>query len=408
MGARRGYAVPAILHEAGMLERFYTDVCGSVGLGRAASALQYLPAVGDRLRKLHNRHLPDSIVAKTHTFGRAVLAHALRSAGANGDAGRRFLQNQRFQQALGRAMIRAGFGDATHVFSMLGEGGPFLAEAKRRGLAVVSEVYILLSTERIVAEERKAFPDWEPDAPDYAALRRALGGDDVLLKHSDWFVCPSPAVRDDLVAHWGVEAVQTCVVPYGMDPGWLDLEPRPIPRRVLFVGTADLRKGIHYLAMAAERLAAQGYELEFRVAGHVTPHIAGRPDCRRLNFLGRVPRDRIRDEFQTADVFVLPSLAEGSAEVCYEALAAGVPVITTPAAGSVVRDGVDGRHVPERDAAALAEAIAATVSNRGLRNQLAANARQRAADFTWPRYGERLIEALRSINESVTASACPA
>ena len=48
-------------------------------------------------------------------------------------------------------------------------------------------------------------------------------------------------------------------------------------------------------------------------------------------------------------MFVLPSLAEGSAEVTYEAIAAGVPVVTTRAAGSVVRDGIEGRIVPERD-----------------------------------------------------------
>jgi len=62
--------------------------------------------------------------------------------------------------------------------------------------------------------------------------------------------------------------------------------------------------------------------------------------CRSLSFLGRVPRDRIHEEFQTADLFVLPTLAEGSAEVTYEALAAGLPVITTKSAGSVVRDGI--------------------------------------------------------------------
>jgi glycosyltransferase involved in cell wall biosynthesis len=294
-------------------------------------------------------------------------------------------------------MIRAGFGEATHVFSMLGEGGPFIAEARRRGLVVVSEVYIQLNTLRIVAEECRAFPDWEPQPSlvDIAAIESSARTG--MLSQSDYFICPSPAVRDDLVTNWGVEFTRTCVVPYGMDPGWLEIEPRPVRGRVLFVGTADLRKGIHYLAMAAERLAVQGNDLEFRVAGHVTRRIADRPECRRLNFLGRVPRDRIREEFQTADVFVLPSLAEGSAEVTYEALAAGVPVITTKAAGSVIRDGLDGVIVPERDAEALAEAVRGVVGDRRQRDRLAMSARERAVDFTWPQYGERLIEACTRI-----------
>ena len=49
-----------------------------------------------------------------------------------------------------------------------------------------------------------------------------------------------------------------------------------------------------------------------------------------------------------ADVFVFPSLFEGSAVVTYEALACGLPSVVTPDAGSVVRDGVEGFVVPGR------------------------------------------------------------
>ena len=46
IGARRGYAVPAILEKAGMLERFYTDICADVGLGRWLCAGRGLPVIG--------------------------------------------------------------------------------------------------------------------------------------------------------------------------------------------------------------------------------------------------------------------------------------------------------------------------------------------------------------------------
>ena len=81
------------------------------------------------------------------------------------------------------------------------------------------------------------------------------------------------------------------------------------------------------------------------------------------------------NEFRQADVFVLPTLAEGSAEVINEALGAGIPVVTTPAAGSVVRDGIEGRIVPERDPAALAAAIDELLSDRPLRARMALAAR---------------------------------
>jgi glycosyltransferase involved in cell wall biosynthesis len=166
---------------------------------------------------------------------------------------------------------------------------------------------------------------------------------------------------------------------------------------VLFAGTANLGKGIHYLAMAAERLRRTRCAYDFRVAGSVATTVARQPLCRALHFLGRVPRDRIHEELAAADLLVLPSLAEGSAAVTYEALAAGVPVVTTPAAGSVVRDGIDGRIVPERDPVALADAIAELVEDRARRALMGAAARERARDYTWERYGERLVGALRAL-----------
>ncbi len=86
---------------------------------------------------------------------------------------------------------------------MLGECSPLFVAGKQRGLTVVTEIYIPLSTERIVAEERRNFPDWEPDTPDFAAIRRERGGENALLTLTDFAICPSEAARDDLVQNFG-------------------------------------------------------------------------------------------------------------------------------------------------------------------------------------------------------------
>lgn len=396
IGARRGYAVPAILERAGMLERLYTDTTGDVALGRFFSAVRALPFLPQTARRLMGRRLPHHIRAKTMTFPYLRLMHALRRATIKHNPAATFRESIRFSDALGRAMTRCGFGDATHIYSMLGECGPLLVAAKKRGLSVVSEIYILLSTERILVEERQKFPDWEPDVPDFAAIRRRLGNEDVLLTRSDFAICPSEAVRDDLVENFGFARERTAIVRYGMNPDLISVRNKPVRGRVLFAGTAELRKGIHYLAMAAEKLLGRGLRYEFRVAGNVRSQIAKQNTCRHLNFLGRIPRTAMLSEFASADIFVLPSLAEGSAEATYEALACGVPVVTTSEAGSVVRDGVEGRIVPSRDLETLANAIAETVEDREKRTQMALAARERAREFTWERYGERLVAALKS------------
>jgi len=400
IGARREYAVPAILEKARMLERFYTDITGDIGLGKLFSAAAVLPLVGRPARRLAGRRLPGNIRAKTTTFPGIRLTHGLLRAFTKQDPTATVRESLRFSNALGRAMTRHGFGNATHIYSMLSECGPLLVSAKQRGLSIVSEIYIPLSTERILAEERRRFPDWEPNVPNSSAIRHEFGVEDLILKLSDYFVCSSDMVREDLIANWGVRRKRTALVPYGMHARWFEIEPHSVRGRILFAGTAELRKGIHYFAMAVEKLVALGIRCEFRVAGNVQRSVADQKHCRHLTFLGRIPRADMAQEYAAADVFVLPSLSEASAEAIYEALACGIPIVTTWETGSVVRDSIEGRIVPSRDPEALANAIAEIVEDRQLRARMAHAARERASDFTWERYGERLVAALKSLAAS--------
>ena len=395
VGARRGYAVPAILERAGMLERFYTDITGDISLGAVFSAATVLPLIGKFAHRLRARRLPFNIRAKTTTFPGISLVHALREAMVSRDAAAVCREGVRFSNDLGIAMLRCGFGSATHMYSMLGECGPLFGEGKRRGLVTVSEIYVPLSTEGILTEERKNLPGWEENVPDYADVCRGFefsGGPRV---DADFAICPSEWVRDDLVSNFGFPTEHTKVVPYGVNSEMLSVSHQPERSRILFAGTAELRKGIHYLAMATEKLVERGLQYHFRVAGHVEQSVANQRQCRYLTFLGRIPRAEMTREFASADLFVLPSLAEGSAEAIYEALACAVPVVTTVQAGSVVRDGIDGRIVPSRDPEALADAIAEIVEDRENRERMSRAARDRAHDYTWERYGERLLAALR-------------
>src|SRR6266487_1742196 len=78
IGARRGYAVPAILEKAGMLERFYTDITGDLDLGKLLSTGAMLPFPDNPAPRLAGRRLPPSIRAKTTTFPGLSLVHVLR------------------------------------------------------------------------------------------------------------------------------------------------------------------------------------------------------------------------------------------------------------------------------------------------------------------------------------------
>jgi glycosyltransferase involved in cell wall biosynthesis len=134
--------------------------------------------------------------------------------------------------------------------------------------------------------------------------------------------------------------------------------------------------------------------VDVRVVGPYDPQMIAAPLFAGPTYVGQVPRSRIRDEFGQADVFAFPTLAEGMALAHVEAMACGVPVVTTPNCGPATRDGRDGFIVAPRDAVGLADRIEAIVCDRALRDRLAQSAHKRAVEYSWPHYQERLLAAL--------------
>jgi glycosyltransferase involved in cell wall biosynthesis len=135
--------------------------------------------------------------------------------------------------------------------------------------------------------------------------------------------------------------------------------------RVLFVGMVCLRKGFLDLARAWADLALPGAELWVvgQVHDEVVPLLKPYRDNPSIKFFGHV-KGGVARWFSGSTVFVLPSIVEGSAKTTYEAMAAGLPVITTANAGSVVRDGIDGYIVPIRSPATIRDRLLFLYENR--------------------------------------------
>jgi glycosyltransferase involved in cell wall biosynthesis len=175
--------------------------------------------------------------------------------------------------------------------------------------------------------------------------------------------------------------------------GCIERKQHAGPLRVLTVGAIGLRKGSPYVLEVAKALGGQA---KFRMVGS---HPIG-PQSRQaleavLELTGVVPRSEIQQHFAWADVFLLPSLCEGSATVVYEALAAGLPVVCTPNAGSVVRDGIEGYITPVRDTEAMKKALLSFVGQPAMLMQMSANSRARANIFNTKKYREQLVEIIK-------------
>jgi alpha-maltose-1-phosphate synthase len=210
------------------------------------------------------------------------------------------------------------------------------------------------------------------------------------IREADGILVPSDYVLDTLVAR-GAAPERIHVLPYGVDIRRFQPAPREDDGtfRILFVGQLSQRKGIRYLLEAVKRLNLPKVELVL-VGKMIGSDEAFAPYRGVFRHVMHVPYHEVHRLFQTADIFVYPSLHEGSAFATYEALASGLPIVTTKNSGSAARDGKEGFIVPIRDIDALMDRIERLYRDKALRAAMAQAARQRASEFTWAHYRARL------------------
>ncbi|MDT0616726.1 glycosyltransferase family 4 protein, partial [Streptomyces lancefieldiae] len=123
----------------------------------------------------------------------------------------------------------------------------------------------------------------------------------------------------------------------------------------------------------------------------------------RVEFAGRVSDEELRQCYQSAAVFVMPSENEGFGLVYAEAMAHGVPCIGSDrdAAREVIAHGESGLCVPAGNSTALADAIVALLRSTELRSQMSRAARMRfLAHFSAEKHRDRLLVELRRWQEA--------
>jgi glycosyltransferase involved in cell wall biosynthesis len=182
-------------------------------------------------------------------------------------------------------------------------------------------------------------------------------------------------------------------------------ETRPL---VLTPARLDAQKGHRVLLKAIVSvpdavfvLAGEGHEREPLEGLAAQLGIA-----ERVRFLGR--REDVPQLLATCDVFALPSLYEGSSLAVLEAMAAGVPVVSSAIGGTdeLIEDGESGLLVPPGDADALAAALRWVLGDPELRESLAARARERVErDLTRERMAARMTGVYRELLGEVPAGA---
>ena len=363
-GARKHYQEPLLFHRWGILDKLYTDFYS--GHSVLANLLRYpriYTHLPNLLKKGLDRYEPGLKNADIIHF--PLLAYqaiqALKKAPIE-EAGKIYAWGgKEFCQRF----INRGLGNANTIY---GFNSTSLEYAKQRGLrCILDQTQAERSfVHQILQEEEELWQEWSlspftVNNGDLELLQREQSEQDL----ADLIICGSNFVKNSLIAR-GVDANKISVVPLGrLKDGYQPLHQlstqtpqlREGGLRILFAGSVGLRKGIPYLLEALQKIKGK-IPFTCKIAGTIEIK-AERIDeysgvC---EFLGRVSRSQIKDLYNWADVFILPSICEGSAMVTYEAMSFGLPIITTPNSGSIVRDGIDGFIASTRDTEAIVDKV---------------------------------------------------
>jgi glycosyltransferase involved in cell wall biosynthesis len=406
-GARDAYQVSLAFSERGMLESFVTDLFWPSDRQFCASVSRRLPAQLQSLLKQRSEpRIPSSSVSLCGFVGLATLLLD-KLPGVPMPLRRRVM---RFADAaLGRHAGRLARRSNANLLSYSYYAYDAFREYGRPG--VLFQLHPHPGTmRRILTEELEANPDcassllqeWELSLSERDFNHLVM--EPTMASH---ILVASSFTKASLVEH-GISPSQISVLPYGVDlERFRPLEFQPKDQRtglnLLFVGRINQRKGIKYLLQALQLL--QRDDVHLTICGRViddlklfdafSSQVTVRPS---------VSADELVEAYQVSDLFVFPSVAEGFGQVLLEAMACGLPILSTThtAAPDLIEHGLQGFIVEPRRPDLLAQHIAWAIDHRRELRCMGRRARLRAERFTWPHFRTRIADVVSEFLASET------
>jgi glycosyltransferase involved in cell wall biosynthesis len=321
----------------------------------------------------------------------------------------RRVRDPRVQQLLFPYIVRRAIAPRTAAYDVIDATNASgwllfwsLRRRRQRPALVVRSAGLEHLDDRELERERRL--GHEPISWKYRLVHRGLRLREVgwAIRSADAMVCPARADRDYVLRRRWTRPSHIFVTPWGADEMYQQVRPRQRERsddfRVLWWGSWISRKGAYYFpaAVAEAAVAVPGLRVTFGGTGKSWEELAESFPAehrRRLTVLPFVDREQHRRILAEHDCLAFPSLSEGFGLAALEAMAAGLPVITTPTGigRDIIRHGANGLVVPKRSPAATAAAIARLAADPAYARRLGDAARETAGCYTWRRVAEQTV-----------------
>ena len=236
----------------------------------------------------------------------------------------------------------------------------------------------------------------------------ALWPGEFALRRADHVFCLNDEDKQMLVADFDRQPATITRITPGADPIYATAaEGRDYSRavRIMFAATWRKNKGIEDLVPAFVTFAERYSDVRLQVIGAGVPPEFVRaqfPEQLRSRIECHTPADDIAmaQAFAAADIFLLPSLFEGTPLTLIQAMMSGLPVITTATCGmkDVIADECTGLLVPIRSSASIVRALERLKTETALRERVGRAARAQAiANYSWERSAEPVLRAYEGL-----------
>ncbi|SHE78567.1 Glycosyltransferase involved in cell wall bisynthesis [Microbulbifer donghaiensis] len=289
-----------------------------------------------------------------------------------------------------------------------------LQDIERSGLPVVATIHHPITRDRQLALD--AAPDWR-----FRLLVRRwysfLGMQTKVARKLRHIVTVSRQSERDIIEQFGVDPRDIHLIYNGIDTEVFRPQPHieRLPLRVMTTASADQPlKGLRFLLNAMAELREQFPGLELLVVGRLqeggaTEQLLSRLQLQdRVKFVSGISNQQLVEYYAQASVVVCPSLYEGFGLPAGEAMACGVPVISSDGGALPEVVGDAGIVVPAGDGKALARALQTLLTDEAQRAQLAEKGRARILQqFSWRLAASRLVDYYRRILGEPQVKALP-
>lgn len=393
-GARGHYGLALALQRAGMLEVMYTDFfIKKGGLFDRLSPFVRQYAKGP-VRRLLDRKCDDLDSSRVETnLPMRIRQDRTRKKFPDDSAYFRWAASD-----VSRWIAPKLPGTADILLGFIRNLAPDLcAIARDHGMKTVGDQMIAPAfiEKRELALQHDRFPGWEDqsriDYDEWIAYERDSWN---LL---DAITCPSDYVAEGL-REAGISPDRIHVINYPIDETHFQFVDRSAPRDILtvgFVGQVILRKGVPYFMQMAKRFPKD--KVRFIMLGMPNLTETALAELRQHVEVQPAPRSEVPAWLARFDLIYFPTTCEGSAYALMEAMATGLPIVTSPNSGTVARQGIEGFLCPYDDLDAAAGYIDRLLTNKDLRLSMGKAAAQRYRLFNMDKYTHDLAHLMNQL-----------